>query len=110
MSEALDGEQALERCYRSAPDLVISDYSMPGFNGIAALTTVRAIAPTVPAVLAVLAVRALEGAPRSLGVAIAELALYVAVTVAATWLLERDLLREATNYLRRQGAQSPAAT
>jgi signal transduction histidine kinase len=30
------------------PDLVISDYSMPGFNGIAALTTVRARHPGVP--------------------------------------------------------------
>jgi CheY-like chemotaxis protein len=31
-----------------APDLVISDYSMPGYTGTAALATVRARLPEVP--------------------------------------------------------------
>jgi O-antigen/teichoic acid export membrane protein len=62
----------------------------------------RAAAPTVPAAAVVLAARALV-ADRSLGIAIAELALYVAVTVAATWMLERPLLREALDYLRGRG-------
>jgi O-antigen/teichoic acid export membrane protein len=70
----------------------------------------RAIAPTIPAVVVVLAARAVEGTTRSLGVALTELGLYVAVTIAATWLLERDLLREAVAYLRRQSAQGAAAT
>ena len=63
----------------------------------------RAIAPTVPAVLAVLAVRAVDG-DRSLGVALGELALYAGVTVAATVVLERELLREVLGYLRRPRA------
>ena len=59
----------------------------------------RAIAPTVPAVLAVLAVRATTG-ERTLELALLELGLYVVVTVIATVLFERPLLREALSYLR----------
>jgi O-antigen/teichoic acid export membrane protein len=61
---------------------------------------VRAIAPTVPAAVAVLAVRWIPGVHRSAGLAVAELALYLAVTVAATLALERPLLREIAGYLR----------
>jgi O-antigen/teichoic acid export membrane protein len=60
----------------------------------------RALAPSVPAVAAVLAARALDGPHRTVGVALAELGLYLAVTAAATWVFERDLLREAVGYLR----------
>ena len=66
----------------------------------------RAIAPSVPAVATVLAVRAATDADRSPGVALAELALYLAVTVIATWLVERELLREVRGYLR--AAPGPA--
>jgi len=59
----------------------------------------RAIAPSVPAAAAVLGLRALD-LERSGAMAIAELALYLAVTVAATWLFERALLREVLGYLR----------
>lgn len=59
----------------------------------------RAIAPTLPAAAAVLAARALVDA-RTIGLALAEAALYVALTALATWALERDLLREAAGYLR----------
>jgi hypothetical protein len=60
----------------------------------------RAIAPTVPAVAVVLLSRALVGGDRSLGRALAELALYLAVTAVATWRLEGALLREAAGYVR----------
>ncbi len=66
----------------------------------------RAIAPSVPAVAAVLAVRAASDADRSAGLALAELGLYLAVTVLATWLVERQLLREVRGYLR--AAPGPA--
>jgi O-antigen/teichoic acid export membrane protein len=59
----------------------------------------RAVAPTVPAVAIVLAVRAFDPS-RTLGLALGELALYAGVTAAATWIFERDLLREAVGYLR----------
>ena len=61
---------------------------------------VRAMAPTVPAALAVLAVRAMDGGERTPGMAFAELGLYIAVTIVATLLFERRLLREARGYLR----------
>ena len=66
----------------------------------------RAIAPSVPAAAAVLAVRAASDADRSGGLALAELGLYLAVTVLATWLVERQLLREVRGYLR--AAPGPA--
>jgi O-antigen/teichoic acid export membrane protein len=61
----------------------------------------RAIAPSIPAVGAVVLARALESGPSTEGRAVGELALYVAVTVAATLVFERDLLREARGYLTR---------
>jgi O-antigen/teichoic acid export membrane protein len=70
----------------------------------------RAIAPTVPAVAVVLAVRSVEHVDRSVGVALAELALYLLVTAAATLAFERPLLREAVGYLRRSAGQVPATT
>jgi O-antigen/teichoic acid export membrane protein len=67
------------------------------------LHALRGVAPTVPAAAAVLAARALESGERTGGVALAELALYLAVTVAATAILERPLLREVAGYLRGRG-------
>ena len=66
--------------------------------GIAA----RGAAPAAVGAAAVLA----AGAP-----APAELALYVAIVAAATWLLQGGLLREAVGYLaRRSSAQADPAT
>jgi PST family polysaccharide transporter len=61
----------------------------------------RAIAPTIPAAAAVLLIRVATDADRTLDLALFELAVYVAVTAAMTWVLERPLLREATSYLRK---------
>lgn len=70
------------------------------FEGFALLRhALRAILPTVPAVAAVLAMRAAESGARTLGLAIAELAVYVVVTALATWRLEGRLLREAAAYV-----------
>jgi polysaccharide transporter, PST family len=63
----------------------------------------RAAAPTVPAAAVVLLARAIVP-ERSLAIAIAEVVLYTLVTVAATWFLERPLLREALSYLRGPSA------
>jgi O-antigen/teichoic acid export membrane protein len=68
----------------------------------------RAIAPTVPAVAVVLAVRAVEPMHRTLPLAAGELVLYLVTTIAATWLLERDLLREAVGYVRARADDSLA--
>ncbi|MGI9021607.1 MAG: oligosaccharide flippase family protein [Solirubrobacterales bacterium] len=68
----------------------------------------RAIAPTVPAAAVVLAMRVAESGERTLGIALAELAAYGVVALAATWALERGLLREAAGYMRASaGAEAP---
>jgi PST family polysaccharide transporter len=61
---------------------------------------VRAMLPSVPAVLAVVLVRAIEQGERTGAMAAGELALYLAVTAAATLAIEGRLLREAVGYLR----------
>ena len=61
----------------------------------------RAVAPSVPAAGAVLLLRAATDLDRSLGLALAELGMYALVTVAATWVFERGLLREVRGYLSR---------
>jgi lipopolysaccharide exporter len=85
------------------------------FSGFAMLQhAARAIAPTLPAVAAVFAVRLVATGDRSLGLALAELCLYLGVTFAATVLFERSLLREIVSYLRKQplddsaGGEGPA--
>jgi hypothetical protein len=70
----------------------------PGFPVLAHLG--RAVLPTVPAAAPVLVLRLLEPRNRSLGLALAELAIYVLMTVAATWYFESTLLREALAMVR----------
>jgi O-antigen/teichoic acid export membrane protein len=77
----------------------------PGFRMSRQLA--RAVAPTIPAVAAVLALRVLD-LERTAALAIGEFAVYLAATAAATLLLERDLLREAVNYLRGRRTPVPA--
>lgn len=80
------------------------------FDGFGAFAYfLRAIAPTVPAVLAVLAVRGLLDGERTVGLALAELGLYVAVTIAFTLLFERRLISEALSYLRPGAGRAAAA-
>ena len=69
---------------------------------------VRAVAPSVPPALAILLLRALTDVDRTLGVALAELGLYVALTVASTIVFERSLLSELLGYLRRGARPAPA--
>lgn len=69
----------------------------------------RACLPTVPAAALVLLARVAEPWDRGPVVAAAELALYLAVVAAATWAVERDLLREAVGYLRRRAPASAAS-
>lgn len=71
----------------------------------------RALLPVVPAVVVVALARLLESGDRGGAVALAEFCAFVAVTVFATALAERDLLREIFGYLRRarRGSPAPAA-
>jgi CheY-like chemotaxis protein len=45
---ATDGIEGLERCEREAPDLVLSDISMPGISGWDVATRLRTRFPTLP--------------------------------------------------------------
>ncbi|MGB9108527.1 MAG: response regulator [Telluria sp.] len=51
VSVACDGAQALARFEADAPDLVITDYKMPGMNGDELLRRLRAVQPALPAVM-----------------------------------------------------------
>jgi O-antigen/teichoic acid export membrane protein len=77
----------------------------PGFRMLRHFA--RAVAPTAPAVALTLAIRALD-LERTAAIAAAELAVYLAVTAGATLLLERELLREVSGYLRGRRAPVPA--
>jgi PST family polysaccharide transporter len=79
----------------------------PGFDVTSYV--VRALTPTLPAAGAVLLARLVESGERTPGLAIAELAGYVAITVGATLLAERALLREVLGYLRGHGEPGFAA-
>jgi hypothetical protein len=57
----------------------------------------------VPAVVVVLLVRLVAGPEPNLAAAIAMFALYVVITVAATWVFERALVTEIVGYLRGSG-------
>lgn len=108
LSEGLDG-LAIGMAIMTLVSLLARGYYLvklfPAFQMLG--HAARAIAPSVPAVLAVVAVRQLD-VHRTLGVALAELALYVIVTIAATWLFERRLLVEVLGYLRSRASAQPA--
>jgi diguanylate cyclase (GGDEF)-like protein/PAS domain S-box-containing protein len=45
----VDSEDALREALRDfAPDVIVSDFALPGFDGFAALSVARAIAPEIP--------------------------------------------------------------
>jgi O-antigen/teichoic acid export membrane protein len=72
-----------------------------GFNLV--LHALRAVAPIVPAVAAVLLIRIAEGGgARTFETAVVEMAAYTLVVVAATYLFERRLIKEAIGYLTRR--------
>lgn len=68
----------------------------------------RAILPTIPAVGVVLLARLAESGARTGLEAAAELLAYGLLTIAATWLFEAKLLREAVSYLRGRRAVAAA--
>jgi O-antigen/teichoic acid export membrane protein len=80
------------------------------FTGVGIIRQLgRAFAPTLVAVTPILLGRALLGPERSVGGAIGVFALYVIMTVGATWVLERPLIREASGYMLRPRLQAASS-
>lgn len=63
---------------------------------------VRAIVPTVPAAAAILSLRLASGGQASAMRAVAEVVLYSATAIVSTVVIERALVDEMWNYLRRR--------
>jgi O-antigen/teichoic acid export membrane protein len=79
------------------------------FNGFSLVAhATRSVLPTVPAVAAVLVIRALHHGGQSAPLAVVELAVYLLVTVVATWRFEHDLLREVIGYVAGRHRREPA--
>lgn len=76
-----------------------------GFNVLSQL--VRSAVPALPGAVVVLLVRMVGPDERDLPVALGELLLYSAITIAFTVLLERRLIGELVGYLRGRGGGSP---
>lgn len=87
-----------------AVDLILRTFYLrqlfAGFNLIG--HAARAIAPSASGALAVGLARLVDGSPRTIGMAIAELVLFSVVTTLVTWLVERALLREILAYARQK--------
>jgi hypothetical protein len=94
-----------------AADLAVRTFYLTRlFSGLSMLRHAgRALLPSVPAILLVLAVRALESGERTLPMALGEVALYAAATAIATWLAERELVREMIGYLRSRSKEPQPA-
>jgi O-antigen/teichoic acid export membrane protein len=76
------------------------------FDGFAVLRhAARAAAPTLPAVAVVLIIRAIRPGTTHGGEILAQLLLYALLVSGATWILERGLLLEMREYLRRHSSQ-----
>jgi O-antigen/teichoic acid export membrane protein len=81
---------------------------LPGYSLVR--QALRAVIPTVPAVALTLGARAVEPGSRTLATAIAELVLYLAVTAAATLVVERPLVSEVWGYLRGRRREAVPVT
>jgi hypothetical protein len=70
----------------------------PGFKMLRYIY--RSLLPCIPAAGVVLLIRLAENGERTLGMAIGELFVYLAATVAAAWVFERPLISEMLSYVR----------
>ena len=102
---------AVAICAITAVQLVLRAYYLNRlFGGFAMVRhCARAVLPCLPAVGGVLALRLVETGDRSLALALGELGVFIVLTVAATGIAERSLLREIGGYLRRAPRAAPAA-
>jgi hypothetical protein len=80
-------------------------YLLRLFPGLPILRNAAAAAlPTLPAATVLLLLRGLDGGGRSGAEALAQVALFIGIVLAATLILERQLVRDSLRYLRRPAA------
>jgi CheY-like chemotaxis protein len=51
IAEARDGQDAIEQCGKTDPELIVLDINMPRVDGVQALGQIRALKPDVPIVM-----------------------------------------------------------
>jgi len=51
VTEARDGQDAINQCQTSDPELIILDINMPQVDGVKALGVIRALKPAIPIVM-----------------------------------------------------------
>lgn len=51
IAEARDGQEAIDQCGKSDPELIVLDINMPRVGGVQALTRIRALKAAVPIVM-----------------------------------------------------------
>lgn len=101
VATARSGEEGLELFRRSAFDLVITDFKMPGMNGIELIRQVRTLRPEVPVIL-------ISGYADALGLTEASTGADAVIAKSAHEVTH--LTRAVARLLRRRKARRPAAT
>ncbi|MDE3246875.1 MAG: response regulator transcription factor [Acidobacteriota bacterium] len=51
VEEARDGQEAINLCATSSPDMIIMDINMPRMDGVQALLRIRALKPAIPIIM-----------------------------------------------------------
>lgn len=101
VTTATGGEEALEQFKRGQFDLVITDYRMPGLNGVELIKKLRAHSPHVPVIL-------VSGYTEALGLTEASTGADVVIPKSANEV--SHLIRSVGRLLRRKPAKKPAAS
>lgn len=100
VTAASDAEEALEEFRRAPFDLVVTDFRMPGMNGIELIREIRALRPEVPVIL-------ISGYTEALGLTEASTG---ADAVIAKSAHEVSHLSRAVARLLRRRIRKPAAS
>ncbi|MEK7406593.1 MAG: response regulator [Acidobacteriota bacterium] len=98
ITTATAGEEAFELFRRGQFDLLITDYKMPGMNGVELIKKVRAHSPQVPVIL-------VSGYAEALGLTEASTGADVVIPKSANEV--SHLVRSVGRLLRRKPAKKP---
>ncbi len=98
---ASNGEEALELFRQARFDLVVTDYKMPGMNGLELIRQIRALAPAVPVIL-------ISGYADALGFTEASTGADAVIAKSAHEV--SHLTRTVSRLLRRRAQRKPASS